>query len=256
MINVLKASAGTGKTYRLSLEYVASLLKGEDFEEIVVMTFTRKATAEIRERIIDHIEEILKDGEDSDVFMSLEKVYDNIDLDIELLKNSYKKMILNKDRINIYTIDSFINQIFKKAVAPYLDIYQYEIMEDSENEDVIAEVFKRILDNSDDFKLMERFLWENTERDIDKYIDLIAKVLNNRWKFLMMDYEPRRERKISSLTAPLDQCLNILESIAEDRGKELNENFFVKDFKDLMSKYQQLDSLEDKKKLIKKILQK
>jgi ATP-dependent exoDNAse (exonuclease V) beta subunit len=161
-------------------------------------------------------------------------------------------MILNKDRINIYTIDSFINQIFKKAVAPYLDIYQYEIMEDSENEDVIAEVFKRILDNSDDFKLMERFLWENTERDIDKYIDLIAKVLNNRWKFLMMDYEPRRERKISSLTAPLDQCLNILESIAEDRGKELNENFFVKDFKDLMSKYQQLDSLEDKKKLIKK----
>ena len=37
MINkklVLKASAGTGKTYRLSLEYVAALLKGVDFRKI------------------------------------------------------------------------------------------------------------------------------------------------------------------------------------------------------------------------------
>ena len=49
---VLKASAGTGKTYRLSLEYIVALCKKEDIEpidykNILVMTFTRKATAEI-----------------------------------------------------------------------------------------------------------------------------------------------------------------------------------------------------------------
>ena len=48
---ILKASAGTGKTYRLSLEYIASLMEGIDFKDILVMTFTKKATAEIKELI-------------------------------------------------------------------------------------------------------------------------------------------------------------------------------------------------------------
>lgn len=50
---ILKASAGTGKTYRLSLEYIYNLLKNIDFKNIVVVTFTKKATAEIKERIFD-----------------------------------------------------------------------------------------------------------------------------------------------------------------------------------------------------------
>lgn len=56
---VLKASAGTGKTYRLSLEYIISLLNGVAYNEILVMTFTRKATSEIKENIFKRIEEIL-----------------------------------------------------------------------------------------------------------------------------------------------------------------------------------------------------
>lgn len=252
MINVLKASAGTGKTYRLSLEYVASLLRGEDFEEIVVMTFTRKATAEIRERIIEHIEDILKHGKESDVYNSLCEVYDDLELNDQLLKESYENMILNKDSIHIYTIDSFINQIFKKAVAPYLDIYQYEIMEDDQNDEVIAELFKKILDNQADFKLMEEFLRDNPERDIDNYINLISKVLRNRWKFLVMNYRNRQKKQTSEISGFMDRCLNILESIAQEKGKECNEKFFVKDFKDIMTDYRILDCLEDKESIIMK----
>ena len=48
---VVKASAGTGKTYRLSLQYIFFLLKEINFKNIVVMTFTKKATFEIKERI-------------------------------------------------------------------------------------------------------------------------------------------------------------------------------------------------------------
>jgi len=47
---VVSASAGTGKTYRLSLEYIAALSKKAnaeaiDYKNILVMTFTRKATS-------------------------------------------------------------------------------------------------------------------------------------------------------------------------------------------------------------------
>ena len=106
MIKTLKASAGTGKTYRLSLEYVAAILKGDKFEEIVVMTFTRKATAEIRERIFEHLEDILENKLDSEVFKNLNKIYPELSLNIEKLEKIYYKMIKNKDKINIYTIDS------------------------------------------------------------------------------------------------------------------------------------------------------
>ena len=55
---VLKASAGTGKTYRLSLEFIGNLIKNIDYKDIVVMTFTKKATAEIKERIYDFLYQI------------------------------------------------------------------------------------------------------------------------------------------------------------------------------------------------------
>ena len=59
---VIRASAGTGKTYRLSLEFINIMLtyKDEiDFPEILVITFTKKATAEIRERILSHLKNLV-----------------------------------------------------------------------------------------------------------------------------------------------------------------------------------------------------
>lgn len=56
---VLKASAGTGKTYRLSLEYAVSLFNGEKIKDIVIMTFTKKAAGGIKEDIIKFIKNLL-----------------------------------------------------------------------------------------------------------------------------------------------------------------------------------------------------
>lgn len=53
MINIFKASAGSGKTYRLTLEYLKYLFAGADnYRHILAVTFTNKATDEMKERII------------------------------------------------------------------------------------------------------------------------------------------------------------------------------------------------------------
>ncbi len=252
MRKILKASAGTGKTYRLSLEYVASLLQGENFTEIAVMTFTRKATAEIRKRIFKHIADIIEKGEKSKVFASLVEIYPGLKLNKGLLARKQREMLLNKDQINIFTIDSFINKIFRKVIAPYLDIYEYEIIEEDRNEEIIAEVFKKVLDSKKDFQLMENFLRENTERNIDIYLDLIRKILNNRWKFLIMEYTPRPQIEAGDMVVNLDECLDLLKEVAAARGEEFNEDYFVSDFKSVMDNYRYLRKKQEKEELIGK----
>ena len=95
---VLKASAGTGKTYRLSLEYVAALCRGTDFKDILVMTFTKKATAEIKERILDFFSQLA--GEDNkereELCTNILKLYSDIKFDREKLNEAYNNLIQNK----------------------------------------------------------------------------------------------------------------------------------------------------------------
>ncbi|XPV54736.1 MAG: UvrD-helicase domain-containing protein [Halarcobacter ebronensis] len=47
----LKASAGSGKTFALTVRYITLLLKGASPKEILTLTFTNKAANEMSERI-------------------------------------------------------------------------------------------------------------------------------------------------------------------------------------------------------------
>ena len=55
---MIMASAGTGKTYNLANRYIQLISYGIEPSEILAITFARKATAEIFDKIINRLLEL------------------------------------------------------------------------------------------------------------------------------------------------------------------------------------------------------
>jgi len=246
MKKVIKASAGTGKTYRLSLEYIISLLKGESFEKILVMTFTRKATAEIRQRILLQLKELLNGN--NELINNIKTLEPELDINIELLKIQYNKILQNKDKIKIYTIDGFLNSIFKKAIAPFLNIYSYEMIDDNQNDEILEMVLQQIINSPRHFAKLKEFFNRNIERDIDNYIKLIKSILYERWKFMLIKPQKREKKNETNYIFFIEEILVKLKEVIILKGKETEpmETFLNKKFQDYIT----LQNIKDKEKYI------
>jgi len=65
MFLVLHSSAGAGKTHALVKHYLGHCLKGDDlgaYRQVLALTFTNKAAAEMKERVIGYLERLAKGG--------------------------------------------------------------------------------------------------------------------------------------------------------------------------------------------------
>ena len=62
-LKLIRASAGSGKTFTLTAHYLLLLFSGTGkYREILAVTFTNKATAEMKERILNSLEELANSG--------------------------------------------------------------------------------------------------------------------------------------------------------------------------------------------------
>ncbi|MFW6270072.1 MAG: UvrD-helicase domain-containing protein, partial [Bacillota bacterium] len=256
MKKVLKASAGTGKTYRLSLEYLASLLKGENYTDIAVLTFTRKATAEARERILEHLQTLEEKGKKSDIWKNLSRLYPDLSFKPQVVRSCRRQMLLHKDVIQIYTIDSFINSIFQEVVAPCMGIYNYEIIEGEGNEEAVEEIFRRLLQQEKYFSLMEQIFQFKVDRDFEEILNYMETMLEDRWKYLLLQHHNQRDlREEKSFIQALDECLLLLEEVAEMRGEEIDSSWFISGFTSEMTNYLRMkDQNRKREDLLKNIL--
>lgn len=116
---VVEASAGSGKTYCLAKRYVQLLIDPKfsfsqmPFENVLAITFSNKATLEMKERILEFLKKIALDkfsnpGERKDILSSLgvsqEMAQKRAHLIMDILLKNY-------NFFQVQTIDSFINAI-------------------------------------------------------------------------------------------------------------------------------------------------
>ncbi|OOC22688.1 recombinase RecB [Helicobacter pylori] len=133
----LKASAGSGKTFALSVRFLALLFKGANPSEILTLTFTKKATAEMKERILDYLKILQKESLESEKEKSqniLKELEEKYHLDPSLVRNSAQKIyqrFLNAE-VRISTIDAFFQSILRKFCWFVGLSANFEVNEDTE----------------------------------------------------------------------------------------------------------------------------
>ena len=257
---VLKASAGTGKTYRLSLEYIVALCKKGDIEpidykNILVMTFTRKATAEIKEGILNKLSEFMEIYEISkkselsiiesistskliddkkknnylNLIKSIKNIEPNLDIDNNFLENLskvHKEIIRNKEKLKIYTIDAFFNIIFKNIVTNLMKIKSYTMLDEEDNSIYYKKVLENIFNNEKLFNDFKNFFTENSEKNIDNYILIIQRLISSRWKYILSlndNPKPLKKEKFNITKSSIEILREIFSYIENDCKKDLDD---------------------------------
>ena len=116
-LTILRASAGSGKTYALTLNYLQLLLKGESptfFRSILAVTFTNKATKEMKERILSELEKLAAGETDKGMGKGLLEV---LPIDAAELQKRAKaamvEILHNYSYFSVSTIDSFFQKIVR-----------------------------------------------------------------------------------------------------------------------------------------------
>ena len=130
---VYKASAGSGKTFTLAVEYIKLLiLNPRAYRQILAVTFTNKATAEMKERILTQLYGIWKEDPASDAYLKRikEDLASSPLSDKELRRRAgmaLQYMLHDYSRFRVETIDSFFQSVMRNLareleLSPNLNI--------------------------------------------------------------------------------------------------------------------------------------
>lgn len=114
-LKVYKASAGSGKTYRLALEYIALALQTpspNNYSKILAVTFTNMATAEMKDRILIQLYNLADGGKDKNFMADISSMLNISPAEVkERAKKTLKAIIHDYDSFRVETIDSFFQSL-------------------------------------------------------------------------------------------------------------------------------------------------
>lgn len=142
----LSASAGSGKTYQLTMRYLNLLFLGAKPSNILTITFTKKAAKEMEERIIKNIKELYDNKNNREYIKKFEFITIKDEQDWQQWQDKIGQIyneFLRED-LRITTIDAFFQRILK-SFCWYVGVeYDFELQED--DLDSISEIFLNLLE--------------------------------------------------------------------------------------------------------------
>jgi ATP-dependent exoDNAse (exonuclease V) beta subunit len=233
-LTVYKASAGSGKTFTLATEYIRLLVENpQSYRNILAVTFTNKATEEMKMRILSQLYGIWKQLPESNNY--LKNIQEKTGLEPNVISEraglSLNNLTHNYNYFRVETIDTFFQSVLRN-MARELDLttnlriglndYQVEelavdqLIEDLTTTDVMLQwILKYIMENISDDKS-----WN--------VIAQIKKFGQNIFKDYYKEVSITLEQKMgeAGFFENYTTCLRDLRKAAEEYMKEIGESFF------------------------------
>jgi ATP-dependent exoDNAse (exonuclease V) beta subunit len=227
---VYNASAGSGKTFTLVKEYLKILLKANDifyFQKILAITFTNKAAAEMKTRIIESLREFSNESileSDNQLFKIIK---DELGLAPKIIQEKSEqilhRILNNYAAFNITTIDSFTYKLIKSFAFDLGLSLNFEVEMDAISliNEAVDVLISKIGENKELTKTLIDFSIQkaNEDKSWDIALDLkeIAKLLLNENDLAQIEKIQRR---------PIQDFIDLKNSISKQQ-KNIEKQFEI-----------------------------
>lgn len=175
MIRIMRASAGSGKTFNLAMKYITLLFGKKDshaYRHILAVTFTNKATDEMKSRILKELYVLSSDPRKSPYIDSfIPEMFPDGEEGVVRLRKTAKEILSNilhdYGAFSISTIDRFFQQTLKAFSREIGQFASYKVELDKKS--LIDESVDRVLDSlTEDRKELLQWLTESAMEQVEK----------------------------------------------------------------------------------------
>ncbi len=163
---VILASAGTGKTYRLARRFLGLLARGVEPERILATTFTRKAAGEILDRVLARLAEAAVEDSVREELRAHEGA--PADFDQAAAHALLRRAVGRLDRFEVRTLDSFFLRLaalfeFELGLPP-----EWGLVDDLDDAELRAAALSEVLEEGEraDLLTLLRELQEGAKRSV------------------------------------------------------------------------------------------
>lgn len=202
-LTVYKASAGSGKTFTLAVEYIKLLVRNpQSYRTILAVTFTNKATEEMKMRILSQLYGIWKRLPDSRTYT--ERVCRDLDMGEQAVSQragtALRLLIHNYGYFRIETIDAFFQTVLRN-LARELDLtanLRIELNDGQVEEAAVDRLIEELDRNNGTLHLIMEYI--NDKIADDKGWNVIGQI-KAFGKTIFRDFYKEHSRTMAALTA-------------------------------------------------------
>jgi ATP-dependent exoDNAse (exonuclease V) beta subunit len=228
---VYRSSAGSGKTFTLVKEYLKIILQDTDsFRNILAVTFTNKAAAEMKHRVLRYLEELANPPIPLSEHLLAALINDTGLSETEIrfkAAGALKKILHHYSDFAIGTIDSFSHRIIRAFAHDFGLPVNFEVELDSDKliETAVDLLLDKVGDDEPLTALLVNFLESKMEDDKSWAID---KTLVNFSRLLLDEESQQHLLKLRALSADDFKTIALfLRKKIRDFGKSVSDEASV-----------------------------
>ncbi len=226
-LTVYRASAGSGKTFRLAVEYIKLLIEDpSSYRHILAVTFTNKATEEMKMRILSQLYGLANGYEDSNDYM--EKICQELGRDRDFVsmraRTALSEIIHHYHYFKVETIDKFFQRILRN-LAHELDLsanLRIELDGKQVEHQAVDEMINQLKRNDTVMKWLMQYI--KTSIDSDKSWNVIKQVKSFGENIFNDSYRSHHEamRAVISQSDFFTKFIGQIKSLKDDSTEKLS----------------------------------